>query len=60
MCITNLKKLTEEDSIFSFDLCVWKFTDDQDNDASISDKIKTPLVTGHECYRNKTVKMVIT
>ena len=47
-CITDLQRLTEEDSIFWFDLCGWKLTDDHDNKGSSSGKIKTPVVTGRQ------------
>ena len=35
-CISNLKRLTEEDSIFWFDMCGCRFTEKQDNYTSSS------------------------
>ena len=47
-CITNEQRLTEEDSIFWFDLCDWQFTEDKDSEPSKSERITTPVVTGHQ------------
>ena len=47
MCIPNLQGLTEEDSIFWFDLCGWQLTKDQDNNTGSSDNTTTPVVTLH-------------
>ena len=43
-CINNLKRLTEEDLIYWFDMCGCQFTDDQNKNTGSSDKITAPLV----------------
>ena len=53
--ITNIQRLTEEDSIIWFDLCGWQLTKDWDNNNGSSDEIMTHVVTGHWRYRNETV-----
>ena len=55
MCNHNLQILPEEYSIFWFDLCGWKFTEDRDNDTGSSDKITTPVAIGHRQDRKNTV-----
>ena len=47
MCIPNIQRLTDEDSIFWFDMCGWRFIEDQNNDTGSSDEIMTPVVTGN-------------
>ena len=46
-CIPNLHRITEEDSIFWFDLCGWIFSEGLDNNNGGSYKTMTPVVTGH-------------
>ena len=46
-CILNLQRITEEDSIFWFDLCGWIFSEGLDNNNGGSYKTMTPVVTGH-------------
>ena len=45
--IPNIQRLTEEDSIPWFDICGWRFSEDQDNDIGSSDRIKTLILTGY-------------
>ena len=57
-CIDNLQRLTEEDSIFRFDLYGCRCTKKQHNNTSSSEEKSTPVVTKHKRYRNKTVMTV--
>ena len=43
----NIKRLTEEDSIFWFNICGWIFSVYHKNNIGSSDNITTPVVTGH-------------